>query len=73
VASNIAHASDGVRDANARVAQTADAALGIAREIATTNQVASQSQRDSTVVKEGAKQLAELAASLKGRVSQFKV
>jgi methyl-accepting chemotaxis protein len=72
VAANIANASQGVCEANERVGQTADVAAAIARDIASVNAVAAQSQRDSARVEESARDLATLASTLKERIAHFK-
>jgi methyl-accepting chemotaxis protein len=72
VAGNIANASQGVREANERVGQTADVAAAIARDIAGVNAVAAESQRDSARVEASAKDLAAVASTLRERIAHFR-
>jgi len=73
VASNVGEASVSVRDANARIAQTAEVAHGIARDIASVNGIAGARENDSTRVEESARELATLSSELQSRMNQFKV
>ncbi len=73
VAGNIAQASNGVRDANEQVAQTAEVSRTIARDIASINGAVSDLRHGDEQVQVSAAELSKLAEQLKVCVDQFRV
>lgn len=72
VAGNIAQASAGIQEANARVSQTASVSRTMAKDIAAVNTSAEDIRSGGDAVRLQAGDLSRLAAELKGRVGQFK-
>jgi len=73
VAGNIAQASGGVREANERVAQTAQVSKGIAQDIAGVNAAVTEIRQGGEQVEFSAAMLSQLADQLGGLVAQFKL
>ncbi len=73
VAANIAQASLGVQDANARVAQIANVSRGIAQDIVVVDAAVNEIRASGEQVQVSASQLSQLAEQLKALVTQFKV
>ncbi|NTU60091.1 MAG: PAS domain-containing protein, partial [Deltaproteobacteria bacterium] len=73
VASNIAQASQGVEDANVRVAQTADVSKSIAREMATVSASVGDLRQGGEQVQASAADLSRLSEQLRALVEQFRV
>ncbi|MBS1873658.1 MAG: methyl-accepting chemotaxis protein [Acidobacteria bacterium] len=73
IARNIAEATGGVQDANARVSTTSHATTGIASEIAAVDGVASRLRSSSETVRTNAASVSRLAEQLKKSVSRFQV
>ena len=73
VASNIARASNGVRDSNERVSQTAGVSQSIAEDIAQVNSALSDVHRGGEQVQISAGELSRLAEQLKDQVARFRV
>jgi methyl-accepting chemotaxis protein len=73
IAGNIAQASGGVRDSNARVAQTAAVSSNMAKEVADVNSSVGQMALASTQVQTSALELSQLAEQLSQMVAKFKV
>lgn len=73
IASNIANASNGVGDANARVSQSSQVSLEIASDIAVVDQAAGQIAGGSEEVQATVVELSKLAETLKETVLRFQV
>lgn len=73
IAVNISHGTLGVQDANDRVAQTAEAALSVARDIAGVDQAGQEMNEGSSQVHYAAAELSNLAEQLQAMLSRFKV
>jgi methyl-accepting chemotaxis protein len=73
VAGNIAQASEGVREANERVSQTAEVSKSIARDIAGVNSAVIDIRQGGEQVQASAAELSKLAEQLGAQVAQFKV
>jgi methyl-accepting chemotaxis protein len=73
VASNIAYASTGVKDANERVAQTASVSKNIAQDITGVNSAVADIRQGGERVQLSAAELSKLAEQLKTLVGQFKI
>jgi methyl-accepting chemotaxis protein len=73
VAGNIAQASSGVRDANERVAQTAEVSKSIARDIAGVNKAVTGIRHGGEQVQASAVDLSKLAEALGAQVAQFQI
>lgn len=73
VVGNISQASDGVREANEQVAQTASVSQEMAREIAGINLVVGNIRKGGEQVQANATELAEVADQLKALVGQFRI
>jgi methyl-accepting chemotaxis protein len=73
VAGNIAQASQGVHEANERVAQTASVSKSMAQDIANVDKIAGEIGSSGKKVQSSAAQLSKLAEQLKNLVGQFKV
>jgi len=73
VAGNIAQASNGVRDANERVSQTAQVSTSIAKDIAGVNLSVIDIQQGGEHVQASAAELSKLAEQLGAQVAQFRV
>ena len=73
VASNIAQASVGVREANQRVSETAEASRNIAQDIAGVNRAVADIREGGEQVQASAAELSKLAELLGLQVAQFTV
>jgi methyl-accepting chemotaxis protein len=73
VAGNIAQASEGVRETNERVSQTAEVSKSIARDIAGVNSAVTDIRQGGEQVQISAAELSKLAEQLGAQVAQFKV
>lgn len=73
VAGNIAQASAGVEDANARVSETAEVSHSIARDIAGMNAAVSGMREGGEQVEASAAELSKLAEELRVQVAQFRM
>jgi methyl-accepting chemotaxis protein len=73
IAMNIAQASNGVRDANARVSQTASVSRLVAEEISSVSQTSGQITDASTQVQSSALELSRLSEQLGQMLVMFKV
>jgi len=73
VAGNIAQASEGVREANERVSQTAEVSKSIARDIAGVNTAVTDIRQGGEQVQAAAAELSKLAEQLGAQVAQFKL
>jgi methyl-accepting chemotaxis protein len=73
IANNIANASNGVGDANARVSQSSQVSLEIASDIAVVDQAAGQIAGGSEEVQATVVELSKLAETLRETVSRFQV
>ncbi|MGA2849357.1 MAG: DUF3365 domain-containing protein [Terracidiphilus sp.] len=73
VASNIAQASNGVRDANERVSHTAQVSKSIAQDIAGVNTAVAEIRQGGEHVQASAVDLSKLAEQLGAQVAQFRV
>jgi len=73
VASNIAQASSGVRDANERVSHTAQVSKSIAQDIAGVNTAVAEIRQGGEHVQASAVDLSRLAEQLGAQVAQFRV
>jgi methyl-accepting chemotaxis protein len=73
VAGNIARASEGVRDANEHVSQTAQVSKSIAADIANVNLAVSGIQEGGEQVQSSAAELSKLAEQLGAQVAKFRV
>ncbi|MGA3132504.1 MAG: methyl-accepting chemotaxis protein [Terracidiphilus sp.] len=73
VAGNIAQASNGVREANQRVSQTAEVSKSIARDIAGVRASVVEIRQGGEHVQSSAVELSKLAELLGAQVAQFKV
>jgi methyl-accepting chemotaxis protein len=73
VAGNIAQASNGVREANERVTQTAEVSRSIARDIAGVNASVTDIRQGGEHVQASAVELSNLAEQLGAQVAQFRV
>jgi len=73
VAGNIAQASNGVREANERVGQTASVSRSMAQDIAGIDSAAGEIRTSGEQVQSSAEELSKLAEQLKGLVGQFRI
>ncbi len=73
VAGNIAQASDGVKEANERVAQTATVSKSIASDVAAVNASVGEIRQGGEQVQISAGELSKLSEQLRGMVEKFKV
>jgi methyl-accepting chemotaxis protein len=73
VVGNISQASEGVREANEQVAQTASVSQEMAREIAGINLVVADIRKGGEQVQTNATELAAVADQLKALVGQFRI
>jgi methyl-accepting chemotaxis protein len=73
VAGNIAQASNGVRDANEHIAQTAEVSMTIARDIAGINGAVTDLRHGGEQVQVSAAELSKLAEQLSAQVAQFRM
>jgi methyl-accepting chemotaxis protein len=73
ISSNIAQASAGVRDANARVSEASQATVAIAREIVTVDKAAGEWAEGSEQVRSSAHDLSRVAEELQTAVARFRV
>jgi methyl-accepting chemotaxis protein len=73
VAGNIAQASEGVRETNERVSQTAEVSKSIARDIAGVNTAVTDIRQGGEQVQAAAAELSKLAEQLGAQVAQFKL
>jgi methyl-accepting chemotaxis protein len=73
IAMNISQGTRGVQEANDRVAQTAEAALSVARDIAGVDQAGQEMNEGSSQVHIAASELSRLAEQLQSMLARFKV
>jgi methyl-accepting chemotaxis protein len=73
IASNLARASSGVREANERVGQTSEVTLSIAKEILGVDQSATEMTSGIEKVQASAEDLSRLAENLKRTIDSFRV
>ncbi|MBL7644604.1 MAG: methyl-accepting chemotaxis protein [Candidatus Hydrogenedentes bacterium] len=73
IAMNISQGTRGVQEANDRVAQTAEAALSVARDIAGVDQAGQEMNEGSSQVHIAASELSRLAEQLQAMLARFKV
>jgi methyl-accepting chemotaxis protein len=73
VVENISQASEGVREANEQVSQTASVSQEMAREIAGINLVVADIRQGGEQVQTNATELAQVADQLKALVGQFRI
>jgi methyl-accepting chemotaxis protein len=70
---NLAQASEGVKNANEQVAQTASVSQQIAREIQEINQVVDGIQHGGAEVQSNSKELSELALQINSQIGHFRI
>jgi methyl-accepting chemotaxis protein len=73
IATNLAQASTGVGDANARVGQTSAVTRDIAKDIAEVNRASEEMAQSSGLVRDSAQDLSKLAENLRTLVERFKI
>jgi methyl-accepting chemotaxis protein len=73
IAMNISQGTNGVQEANERVAQTAEAALSVARDIAGVDQAGQEMNEGSSQVHIASAELSRLAEQLQSMLARFKV
>lgn len=73
IANNIAHASNGVKEGNHRVSESAVVVQSIVRDISNVNQAATEIASGSGQVQTSAVELSSLAEQLKSLVNKFQV